>query len=74
MFAPQGKEKPKVEVNEKGRPIRKSAKKKVNYKLMMASDSDSAPLKPTEKAIEKDEEDLAAWIQAVNEASALRDT
>lgn len=57
----------KVEVNEKGRPVRGSSKKKINYKLMMEDASDTAELKRTEKAIEKDEEDLSAWITAVND-------
>ncbi|XP_033733127.1 lymphoid-specific helicase-like [Pecten maximus] len=61
------KPEPKVELSEKGRPVRGSTKKKINYKLMMESESDRAELKKTEKAIEKDEEDLSAWITAVND-------
>ncbi|XP_060070965.1 lymphoid-specific helicase-like [Ylistrum balloti] len=57
----------KVEVNEKGRPVRRTTKKKVNYQLMMAEEADRAELKKTQKGIDDDEEHLASWIAAINE-------
>lgn len=55
----------KQEVNENGRLVRKS-KKKVQYDLMIASekDLDETP-KKKKKNIEKDEEELESWVQAI---------
>ncbi|CAC5377006.1 HELLS [Mytilus coruscus] len=55
----------KPELNENGRLVRKS-KKKVQYDLMIASekDLDETP-KKTKKNIEKDEEELESWVQAI---------
>ncbi|XP_041371850.1 lymphocyte-specific helicase-like [Gigantopelta aegis] len=53
--------KPKVELDEKGRPLRKAAKKKVDYKLMMEKESDLTPSKNKKK----DEEELDQWINDI---------
>ena len=52
-------------MNENGRLVRKS-KKKVQYDLMIASDKDldETPNKK-KKNIEKDEEELESWVQAI---------
>ena len=50
-----------VELDKKGRPIRKGVKK-VNYELMIGDDKEDD---------EEDEEDLENWVQAVSEANTL---
>ncbi|XP_071149250.1 lymphocyte-specific helicase-like [Mytilus edulis] len=67
----------KQEVNENGRLVRKS-KKKVQYDLMIASDKDldETPNKK-KKNIEKDEEELESWVQAIidsQESAAAKNT
>lgn len=60
---------PPQDVDVNGRPIRMSTKKKVNYDLMIATendaDDDSPKRKKSKKNIEKDEEELEQWAQAM---------
>lgn len=60
---------PPPELDANGRPIRNATKKKVNYDLMIATekelDDESPKRKKTQKRIEKDEEELEKWVQAM---------
>ena len=60
-----------VECNEKGRPVRKTTKKQVNYDLMIASEKDleETGKKKKRKNIEKEEAELESWIQAIVDAN-----
>ncbi|KAL5010128.1 hypothetical protein ScPMuIL_012433 [Solemya velum] len=58
-------EEPTPEVNAKGRPVRRSSKKKVDYSVMLASDKD---LRTPTKQKEKDEEEIEEWVRAVVES------
>ena len=50
--------KEEVELSEAGRPRRRAAKKKINYRAMMESEKDSRV--PKDKR--KDEEELESWV------------
>jgi hypothetical protein len=53
------------ELDERGRPIRKTSKKKVNYALMLATDKDLNETPKKGRFIQKDEEEIESWVQAI---------
>ncbi|KAL3831416.1 hypothetical protein ACJMK2_023167 [Sinanodonta woodiana] len=59
----KNKKKEVIELNEKGRPKRKSSCKKVDYSLMMETADDSKM--PSKWKKKEDEENIEAWVTAI---------
>ncbi|KAL8601345.1 hypothetical protein ACOMHN_054638 [Nucella lapillus] len=63
----------KVEVDKNGRPLRKAAKNKVDYSLMIGSEKEDKEMK-TSRQKAQDEEEIENWVTAMVEMQQKRET